>query len=216
LTITAARGEIVSSVLWEDAGVLIGGAHVEAVVADAGDQLQPARDADLVLRIGRLDIDAIGTEGIRRCHTISVGPGGVMDEVDRAEERRVERIAKRRVPAGRGKNAGVAQIEADLGVELGAERDGVADRTGRRLVDEVALVERAIAIGDVVIGVVVEGAVGGDRTAGIDVLVATVEVGEHGRVLGRETASEIMLDDDRARIGGRPRWCFRTGCRKRP
>ncbi len=93
-----------------------------------------------------------------------------------------------------GKDAGVAKINSGLPAELRPECDGVTDRTGHRLVDEVRLVERVFAVGDVIVGAVVERAVGGDRTARIDVLVGAVEVRVQRRILDGQPVAEVVLD----------------------
>ncbi len=137
-----------------------------------------------------------------------------MDEVDRAVERRIERIARRRGLAGAGKDAGVAQVQSDLGPELGPERDRVPHRAGHRLVDEVGLVEGVLAIGDVVIGAVGERAVV-HGAAGKDILVTAVEVRDHGRVPARQPVAEIVLDDHHGRIGIDPRVVVLRAAEKR-
>ena len=86
------------------------------------------------------------------------------------------------------KDAVVAQRQAGLAAEFGAEGDGVPHRAGRGLVDEVGLVERVLARRVVLIGVQRKRCLirryraateRGRRAgaAGIDVLVAAVVVG---------------------------------------
>ena len=118
-----------------------------------------------------------------------------MDEIDRAEIGRSEGVADVHICPGIRKDAGVAQVDSCLAAEFGSERNGVADRTGHRLVDEVGLVECVFAVGDVVIGIVAERAGRQrDRAARIDVLVAAVEVRIDRRILDGEPASEVVLD----------------------
>jgi hypothetical protein len=73
-----------------------------------------------------------------------------MDEIDRSEIGRIECVAGCDARSGACEDAGVAQVDSCLPAEFRSERNGVTDRAGRRLVDEVRLVEGVLAVGDVV------------------------------------------------------------------
>ena len=98
--------------------------------------------------------------GIRRRDAVGVRAGEVVDEVDRPEIGRRERVLHDGVGAVR-EDAGVADVDAGLAAELGAEAHGVRDRTGPALVDEVGLVEDVVAVGGVLIGAEIDRGVGG-------------------------------------------------------
>src|SRR5262249_9869112 len=100
-----------------------------------------------------------------------------------------------------GEYTGIADIDAGLASELGAETDGVKEPAEWRLVDEVGLVEDVVAIGDVVVGAEIEKRVGGidtavERAVGrIDVLIILLVVGGDGAIPYREPVAEVVVDD---------------------
>jgi len=66
----------------------------------------------------------------------------VMDEIDRSEIGRRERVHDDGVGPRAREDSGVAEINAALAAEFGAEADSVERRAGVGLVDEIGLVER--------------------------------------------------------------------------
>ena len=126
-----------------------------------------------------------------------------MDEGNGPEIGRRERIGDDRIGAVR-KNSGVADIDAGLLAELGAECDGMKRRAGRGLVDEIGLVEDVVAVGVMLVGAEIDRGIGGiDRAAqravgGIDVLVEFLVVGGDRPVPHRQPVFEIVLDDGHA------------------
>ena len=83
-----------------------------------------------------------------------------MDEKDRSEIRRVERIGHERV-GSIGKNSGVADIDAGLPTKLRSETDRMKQRPGVAFIDEIGVVEGIGAVGGVVVGRAVECGIGG-------------------------------------------------------
>lgn len=189
----ARRNLLVGSVAL-DVGVQVRRRQIKAVIARAENELQPARRFDLVLHIAGCEVQPI----------FAVGIGCQMVEDNRPEIGRIERVdgIESLVSVVR-KHAGVAPRQARLPSELGAERDRVQHRTGRRLVGEVGLVEGVLARRVVLIGVERDLAlVGRDGAAacsaagaaGIDVAIAAVVVGVERGILHRQPVAEIMLD----------------------
>ena len=122
-----------------------------------------------------------------------------MDEGDRSEIGRIKRIGYRRIGPVR-KDAGVADVNPGLPAKLHSERNRVEHRTGESFVDEVGLVEKIVAVGRMVISREIERGVGRihrsrqGAVTGIDVLIKFLVVGEHRRVLHRQSISEIVFD----------------------
>src|SRR5262249_57546723 len=86
---------------------------VEAVDADRGDQLQPARELDRVARIGRLEVELVLAVGIGRGDAGGEKSGVLVQEIDRPEIGRRKRTVRLRVgPVG--KYSGVLAVHAGL------------------------------------------------------------------------------------------------------
>jgi hypothetical protein len=96
---------------------------------------------------------------------------------------------------------GVADVDALLPAELRSEADGVKDRSGEALVDEVGIVERIVAVGRVIVGRAIERRIGGVHRsrqraiAGIDVLVEFLEAGIVAPVSHRQSIAEVVVEE---------------------
>ena len=76
-----------------------------------------------------------------------------MDEDHGSEVGRRKRVGDYRIgwATARGQKSGVADIDAGLPAEFGAEANGMKRRTGVGLVDKIGLVEGVIAVGPVLV-----------------------------------------------------------------
>ena len=152
--------------------------------------MQPACHFDLILDVAGRDVEPI----------LAVGVAGDVVEGDRAEVGRIERID---VDGGStavgGELAAVAQRQAGLPAELGAEGDSMQHRSGRGLVYKVGLVEGVLARRLVLVGRQRYQGLGRVYCATrIDVAVTAVVVGIDGAVPYRQAIAEIVVDDGHA------------------
>ncbi len=137
-----------------DPGVPIGCPDIEAVVTRGSDNLEVAGDLDRIAHIGGLCRKPVLAVRIRR----------QMDEIDRTEIGRVERI----VDLGRGavrKKPAVAKVDARLPTELRPESDRMEDGTGEGFVDPVGIIKEVISVRGVLVSRAVECSVHGIHRA---------------------------------------------------
>src|SRR5262249_13020940 len=133
--------------------------------------------------------------------------GILVQEIDGPEIGRRKRIVRLRV-GSIGKYSSVADIDAGLSAEFGAEADRVKYGPSEAFVDEVGIVEGVLEIGHVIVGGAIEQGIGRiDRprqraVAGIDVLIEFLEVGKIGAVLRRQSVFEIVVDEDHHGVHG--------------